>query len=299
MSNQAENWFREKIKDMIVTQAELTGGYLDGTMIGGDEEAGTYKFPIFGGNLETVALSGAIEDVTASDAELTTISMAPTDYEASTWYRKQDLYKMGPKHQDALSKAITRSINRRKDTIKWNALFAFKASVDIGNASTTIDPRYLDQARSEIEAEGEVDELGAVVCPLPQRAFSQLKQYKTWANADYVGPENTPFSKSALQKMRYVEGVHYMALPDAFFTTMDGETSFETFMWSYSSMASETPWNGLPPIMEQVHTKAGSPWLIKAGVGGCAVGLRSACVKRLMFKANKLPERVATLTEAA
>lgn len=298
MSNMAENWFRELIKDKIITSAELRGDYLQGMMIGGDEEAGTYKFPVFGGNLETVALSGAIEDVTASDAELTTISMSPTDYEAATWYRKQDLYKMGPKHQDALAQAVTRAINRRKDSIKWAALYAFKTSVDIGSASITVDPRYLDQARSEIAAAGEIDELGQIFCPLPYRAFSQLAQYKEWANADYVGPAEAPFSKAALQDMRTVRGVHYFAVPDSFLT-ISGETYFETFMWAYNAVAAETPWNGLPPSITQETLKAGSPWLIKAGLGGCAVGLRTNAVKRLKFKANLLPERVATLTEAA
>lgn len=302
MSAQAENWFRELIKDMIVTKAELTGGYLDGTMMGGDEEAGTYKFPVFGGDIETVELSGAIEDVTASDAELTNIMMKPRDYEAATWFREQDLYKMGPKHQDALAAAVTRAINRRKDTIKWQALYDFTSAVtqDIGGSAVRIDPRYLEQARGEIEAAGEIDELGRIVCPMPHRWFSQLNQYDAWADADKVGTENLPYSRAAMRNMRDWQGVHYFAVPDAFFTFDETGTGWcETFMWAYNALGAETPWDGLPPSITQETLKAGSPWLIKAGVGGCAVGVRRKAVKKLRFKAPLLPERVAQLTEAA
>ncbi|MDZ7822578.1 MAG: hypothetical protein U5K75_00065 [Ahrensia sp.] len=51
---QAENWFRELIKEKITIKAQAMGGYLDGTMMGGDEQAGIYKFPIIG-RLDAVA----------------------------------------------------------------------------------------------------------------------------------------------------------------------------------------------------------------------------------------------------
>ena len=300
---QAENWFREKIKDLIIVKEGLTGGYLDGTMIGGDEGAGTYKFPVFGGKIETVELSGAIEDVSADTAELTTITMKPTDYEAATWYREQDLYKMGPSHQSALADEVTYSINNRKDSIKWKALYDFTADAgnqDIGGDAVVIDPRLLGQARAQIAAAGHKQQLGNIVCPLPYRAFEQLNQYKEWANADVVGADNLPFSKAALEDMRRIRGVYYFALPDEFFTFGGtGDGWFETFMWAYNALGAETPWNKLPPSMDQVPTKAGSPWLIKAQVGGCAVGLRRKAAKKLRFKANQLPERIPQLTQAA
>lgn len=302
MSAQAENWFRELIKDMIVTKAELSGGYLDGTMMGGDEEAGTYKFPVFGGNIETVELSGAIEDVTASDAELTTIQMSPKDYEAAIWHRKQDLYKMGPKHQDALASAVTRSIMRRKDTIKWQALYDFTSDVtfDIGGDAVRIDPRYLEQARGEIEAEGEIDELGRIAMPVPHRWLAQLNGYDVWSDADKVGTDNLPYSQAAMQNMRDWQGVHVFAVPDKFFTFDETGTGWcETFMWAYNAVGAETPWDGLPPSITKETLKAGSPWLIKAGVGGCAVGLRRKAVKKLRFKAPLLAEPVPQLTQAA
>ncbi|MDZ7822579.1 MAG: hypothetical protein U5K75_00070 [Ahrensia sp.] len=86
---------------------------------------------------------------------LHTVSATPEDYEASTWYRTQDLYKMGPKHQDTLAQLITMGIKRRADKIKWDALYNFTVDApiaDIGTGATVIDPRYLEQAGSEIAA---------------------------------------------------------------------------------------------------------------------------------------------------
>lgn len=297
---QAENWFREQIKDMIIVSEGLTGGYLDGMMVSGDVNAGTIKFPTFTGNIDAVELSGAIEKVSTGSAELGTITMTPTDYEAATWYREQDLYKMGPSHKQELANHVSYAINNKKDEIKWNALYAFATSVDIGDASTLVDPRYLGQARAQISAAAPRQMLGNIVCPLPYRAFEQLNQYKEWANADYIGNSDLPFSKAALEDMRRIRGVYYFALPDDFFTfDATGEAWFETFMWAYSALGAETPWNKQPPSMTQHTDYAGSPWLIKSQLGGCAVGLRRKAVKRLRFKANSLPEKIPQLTEAA
>ena len=307
---EVENWFKELIYDKIVIEEQATGGYLDGMFMSGDQEAGLYKFPVIG-RLESVELSGAIEKVSADDASMNTVEMRPADFEAATWYRQQDIYKMGPSHQTALAQLVTMAINRRKDTIKWNALYTFCPTFNaggnaysVGGDAVVADPRYLDMASGQIAAAGFIPSPGSIFCPLPHRAFDQLAQYKHWSCKDWVAPEDAPFSKSARTTMKMRNNVLYFALPDEHFTYSDGDGSsgagyFDTFMWAKNSVGAETPWNKMPPSMTQHADYAGSPWLIKGQVGGCAVGIRQAGVKRIRFLANMLPERETLLTEAA
>jgi hypothetical protein len=62
MSDQISAWFKELIKDQVTVQYQAHGGYLDGTMMSGDVQANTVKFPIIG-RTEVYQLTGAIEMV--------------------------------------------------------------------------------------------------------------------------------------------------------------------------------------------------------------------------------------------
>lgn len=298
MSTTAENWFREEIKSLVIIQAQLAGGYLDGTMMAGETEASLIKFPkIDLSKIEARQLSGAIEPVDASGADLTTVSVSPSDFEAAIWYRTQDLYKMGPSHKDALAKGVTMAIRNKSDSIKWAALGAFATAESIsaiGGASTTIDPIYLEDARARISAAGMFLE-GEVFCPLPARAMSQLIFYKEWADANFIGTADLPFSQRMRQATKTVRGVHYIEVPDAFFglTPDAAADSFTTYMWCKYSMGAETPWNQSAPSMTQHTDKAGSPWLIKAGMGGAALGLQAKGLKVLTFDGALTPARPA------
>lgn len=298
MSTTAEKWFTEKIKDQVTTKAQLIGGYLDGTMLSGETEAGKIKFPLIDLRaLVTKPISGAIQLVNPTGASLDTVEVSPIDYEATTWYRKQDLYKMGPAHESLLAEGITRAIRNRQDTIKWEAIKAFATAnslTAIGGAAVTIDPIYLEDGRGRISAAGMMEE-GQCFMPLPARAMSQLAFWKEWNDADFVGTGNLPFSKLMREKTKTVRGVHYMELPDEFFgLTPDADAdSFETYMWSYYSMGAETPWKEEAPSMTRQDLYEGSPWLIKAGIGGAAVGLQIEGLKKFTFDAPVRPTRPA------
>lgn len=299
---EAEAWFRELIKDQITIQYQARGGYLDGTMSGGDLQAGTYKFPILG-RLSAVQLTGAIQLVQAGNADMDTVSVSPTDYEASTWIRTQDIYKMGPNAQAALGQLLSMAIRRKADEIKRDALNAFTSDVgtqDIGGSATLIDPLLLEQGRAQIAATGADDmALGQVFCPVMEMWMSQMCQYREWNDADFAGPDNLPWSKAARTQAKTVNGVTYFTMPDETFLTDDGGTSYLTWMWGKSAIGAETPWNMQAPTFTQHTEYEGSPWLGKVGLGGCAVGIQRAGVKKLRFKAQTALERIPVLTQAA
>lgn len=298
---EAEAWFRELIKDQITIQYQAVGGYLDGTMMGGDAEAGTYKFPIIG-RLSAVKLTGAIQPVQAGNADMDTVSVAPEDFEASTWIRTQDIYKMGPNARGALAQLLTMAIRRKSDEIKLTALDTFTAATatqDIGGSTTLIDPLLLEQGRAEIAATGADDmRLGSVFCPLMEKWMSQLCQYEEWNDADFKGGDDLPWSKSMRERAKTIRGVHYFTMPDEMFSTDDAGTSYITHMYARSALGAETPWNQQAPEFTKHPQNEGSPWLGKVGLGGCAIGIQRTGVKKLRFKAQTTIDRIPMLTEA-
>lgn len=297
---EAEKWFKEKIKDLISIQYQSVGGFLDGTMMGGDEQAGTYKFPILG-RLKAVLLTGAIQPVQAGNADMDFVSMTPSDYEASTWIRTQDLYKMGPNAQAALARLLTMAIRRQRDEIKRDALHTFTAAdtQDIGGAAVTIDPLLMGKGRAQIAATGADDfALGTVFCPLMEMWMEQLNQFEEWSKAEYKGPEDLPWAKMNRDRAKTVRGVHYFTMPDEMFISDDDGTSYITHMWAKSAVGAETPWSEEAPDFTRHPQMEGSPWLGKTGVGGCAVGIQRKAVKKLRFKAQTDLERIPMLTQA-
>ncbi|WP_295805930.1 phage capsid protein [uncultured Nitratireductor sp.] len=300
MSLQAENWFREQIKDKVTIQYQAGGGYLDGTMMSGDTQAGLIKFPT-AGRVEAYKLTGAIQLVQGSNPDLSMIEVKPDDFESSAWYRTQDIYKSGPSERDAIARLITKSIRRKRDNIKLDALTAFHGlgGIDtIGDGTTVIDLLDTEGAAAEIFGTGAgEDEDDALFCPLPWMWWKQMLFYKEFADARYAGPENIPFSKRTKQQMKTVQSVNYFPMPDEYFTGPDG-TSLYSWIWARNAMGAETPWNKEAPGFTQHPEYEGSPWLIKAGMGGCAVGIQKEGVKRLHFKLLDRPERPVVKTEA-
>lgn len=297
---EAEKWFKEKIKDMVWMQFQAMGGHLDGTMVGGDEQAGTYKFPTFG-RFDTYELTGAIQEVQGSNAEMDIVSVAPRDFEASAWWRDQDIYKMGPNMQAAMARALTMAIRRRRDWIKIEALHKFTAGTatqDIGGAALLPDPILLEQGRAEIAATGADDmDIGGVFCPVPEMWMSQLCLYEEWKNAKFRGADNLPWSKAMREKAKTVRGVHYFTMPDEMFQSDDNGSSIITHMWAHTALGAETPLSQELPSITQHHDREGSPWLMKNRVSGCAVGIQRNAVKKIRFKKLTALERIPVLTE--
>lgn len=295
MSTQIAAWFTEKIKDKVTVQFQAHGGLLDGTMMSGDTQANTVKFPTIG-RTEVYKLTGAIERVPTNGPSLGTVQLTMEDFEASDWWRTQDAYKAGPVEQSALVTIITKAIRRKRDRIKLDALTTFanlggSGVTSIGDGTGTIDILHLEQARAEIAATG-ADDTGEVqvFSMLPAMWMTQLCFYKEFADAKWVGLDNAPFSKTQRLRMKTVRGVHYIEGPDEYFTEY-AAGKLEAFMWHHDSMGAETPWNQEAPTITRETIMQGSPYLVKAGLGGAAIGIQGAGVKRLRMAKITAPTR--------
>lgn len=296
MSQNIAAWYREVIKDKVTIQYQSHGGYLDHTMMSGDTQANTVKFPI-AGRTEVYPLTGAIEHVPVGGPGLSTVQVTMADFEASEWWRTQDAYKAGPSEQAALSELIVKAVRRQRDQIKLDALKTF---ADAGGDVTTVgtgaerpDILHFEQARAEIEATGAEDEIFAI---LPAMWMSQLNFYNEFAKATWVGDANAPFSMTQRRRTRTVMGVHYMVLPDECFVSPNG-TDLDGYMWAKNAVGAETPWNQESVDLSQHKQLQGSPWLMKTGVGGAAIGIQGKGVKRLRLLKITAPTRPAILTD--
>ncbi|WP_127523663.1 phage capsid protein [Mesorhizobium sp. Z1-4] len=302
MSQNIANWYREVIKDKVTVAFQAHGGLLDGTMMSGDIQANTVKFPTVG-RTEVYKLTGAIEKVPTGGPSLGTVQVTMDDFEASDWWRTQDAYKAGPNEQQALANIIVKAVRRKRDTIKIDALTAFanlggSGVTNIGDGTEVIDILHTERARAEIAATG-ADDTGevSVFALFPAMWMSQLAFYKEFADAQWVGLENAPFSKAQRARMKTVRGVHYIEGPDEYFNEYE-TGKLEAFMWHRESMGAEMPWNQEAPSMTQHTEYQGSPWLIKAGLGGAAIGIQGAGVKRLRMSKIAAPTRPAQPTIA-
>jgi hypothetical protein len=293
MSTNIAAWYKEVIKDKVTVQYQAHGGMLDGTMMSGDVQANTVKFPIIG-RTEVYPLTGAIEKVPTGGPSLTTVQLTMADFEASDWWRTQDAYKAGPNEQQALANIIVKAVRRKRDKIKLDALAAFAALggsgvTTIGTGVETIDVLHTERARAEIAGTGGEDE---IFMGLPAMWMTQLCFYKEFADAQWVGLENAPFSKTQRMRTKTVRGVHYIELPDEYFVEPAGGQLY-AYMWAKEAVGAETPWSQEAPSMTQHADYQGSPWLVKAGIGGAAIGIQGAGVKRFHLAKITTPVRPA------
>lgn len=298
MSQNIAAWFTEKIKDKVTVQFQAHGGLLDGTMMSGDTQANTVKFPI-AGRTEVYKLTGAIERVPAAGPGLSTVQITMEDFEASDFWRTQDVYKSGPNEQQALADLIVKAVRRKRDTIKLDALAAFAALgpgngvTTIGDGTARIDILHVEQARAEIAATGATgDDTDEVYAGFPALWMSQLCFYKEFADAQWVGLENAAFSKTQRLRTKTVRSVNYIELPDEYFTSPGG-TDWYAYMWAKNSMGAETPWNQEAPSITPQPLMQGTPMLIKAGMGGAAIGIQGKGVKRFQMLKNTTLARPA------
>ena len=287
MSQQSPNWFREFFKDKITYDLQAWGGLLDNTMISGDTQAGTVKFPVSAGVSTVYKLTGAIEAVPVSNAGLSTVTLTLEDFEASEWWTVQDAYKAGASEQDALKRMLTAAIRVKRDMIKLDAVKAYYdantgAIATTGTGAERPAPEHFESPRASLNRFGDMNIEDEVFCPIPEMWMSQLEMYQIWSSTDYGAGVDDVFVKQQRTRMKKVRGINFMVCPDSYFRA-PAANQFETFMWRKSAFGAETPFNQESPTLSQHTDRRGSPWLAKASVSGAAVGILTKGVKRILL----------------
>jgi hypothetical protein len=287
MSLTSPNWFNEKFKDKITIDLQAFGGYLDGTMMEGDVQAGTVKFAVVGGTSSVYKLTGAIEPVPVNDIGLSTVSLTFEDFEASEWWRTQDAWKAGAREQDALKMLMVMAIRRKRDGIKFDAVKAFYDAntgtvTSFGTDATVPNPYLFETARADLNKYGDLGVDDEVFCPVPELVMSQLEVHELYGKTEWGAGVSEVFNKTQRTKMRKVRGINFIVCPDSYFRE-PGTTGWETFMWRKSALGAETPVNQESPGIYPQTQMQGTPWLAKAAISGAAVGILTKGVKRILL----------------
>ncbi len=282
-----ENWFKEFIHDNVTSKFQANGGYLDNTMTTGDVQANVVKFPVEG-RLEVYELTGAIEEIPVNTIDLTTVSLFMKDFEASGWWRVQDAYRSGPKEQDALARMIVKAARRKRDGLKLDALKAFQLALPggvntntpglvntIGTGAEVPDIKMYHEAASDIWSTGAE---GIVYFAIRQKTFTQLMYYKEFADSKFIG-ESGPWSESQRAKMKRVQDMIFMPLPDEYFV-YPTTTQVHEWAWHENAMGAEMPFVAEQVTMMQ-SDKQGQPWIVRNNMSGNAIGILPEGVKRL------------------
>jgi hypothetical protein len=311
------SWFTEKIRDQVRTRYTSKGGFLDGTMMRGEGGAGTVKFPVVGGRIEMYKLSGAIQKVKLSDVNLDMITLVTDDFEAATTFRQQDVRKMGPSLQAALADEMAKSVRRKRDRMKLDAMNSFAtlgplpnltdapngagAVVTIGDGTARVDLINAIDVRDQIAGAGADDEM---YWAIPYVWFSQLMMYKEFSNADYQGNKELPFAAMGTVYKKTFRGLHIIGLPDehfiygtgAFVPGVAGFTGtgyLDTFAWTEKAVGCEIEWDQENMTIDPLPEMEGTPNICKVQLSGAAVGILPEGVKRIRMLAIKSAIRIA------
>jgi hypothetical protein len=300
------DWFKILIRDKTRLRYSQKGGYLDDTMTRGDGGAGTIKFPVAGGIIQMYELSGAVQEIDASNINMDVVTLAIRDFEAASFIRNQDVRKMGPSQQDALATMMSRAVRTKRDNLKFDALNAFSSATSpltdapvtvetIGDGSTVIDLDSAVYIGDAIAGAGSDDD---VFCPIPQAWFSQLMMYKQFSNSQYQGPTDQWWASSSKVKIKTFQGVHFMALPNSCFNYGTGKYGtgagtlpfdpngyIDTWAWSKDAVGSEIEWDQENMTMDRMPMLKGTPILCKVQLSGNSVGILPEGVKRIRMKA--------------
>lgn len=296
------NWYKEVIKDKVTMKLQSFGGLLDHTMMAGDTQAGTVKFPTGNQQLTMYELTGAIQPVPTTRADVDTVSLQLRDFELTAWWRTQDAYKAGPSEQNYLANIMAMAQRNKRDEIKLTALRAFKAAnpgeiTTIGTGVEVPDILHFETARAQIAGTGAetMQEDIQTFTIIPEMWSSQLSFYEEFGNAEWVGTENMPFAKAQRMRTKTCRSIHYLVAPDSYFVEYE-PGKLQTFMWDLNSIGCETVVNQENVHMERVHTMEGSPYMLKNWLSAAAIGIRPPGVKEIKLAKIAAPIRPARPT---
>lgn len=293
-------WFREEIKGLVTSRYQAKGGHLDGTMMKGESSAGTVKFPVGGGRIEMVKLTGAIQPISPSSVNLDMVSLNTDDYEAAVYFRMQDEKRMGPSLKAKLANDLTKSIRRKKDQLKLAALSAFATAggaltdgpntiQTIGAGTERVDILDAITVTDQINGAGSDDEAWWAI---PQVWMSQLCMYKEFNSSDYAGPTDLPMASSSKVKKKTFNGVHIISIPDEYFIYgtgayvpgtpgFTGSNYLDTFAWTQSAMGEETWWDQENMTIDPLPQMEGTPYVCKVQLSSAAIGILPEGVKKI------------------
>lgn len=205
----ASEWFRTQYIEGVIDIFQNKGGRLLNTVrrktnLASADEA---KFHVYG-KVEAKKKTGG--QVPVSHAPKSFVLVTTDKYYAATTIEQYDLDRMAPDDVDAAKRAGGFALARKADEIIMDAL-KLSAVTPISGTSF-FSPVYNDLITEEFESKDIYDDEEIIVLLSP-RAWSQVRRFDEFANADYVGPD-IPWIRK--QHMRTWGGKTYIRVPQSY-----------------------------------------------------------------------------------
>ena len=282
------SWYIIKIMDGVSTLYQSTGGYLDGTMLEGDENVGLVKYPFFG-RFEAVELvENAVEKVKPSEGDMGVVESRLKDYEVSHWINVLTKNRMGPNYQQAIIQGCNFALKRRSDMIRINALKAFTTDkVDLDASARIVNLVDLKTAAMTVSGLDTVtgDDM---YCPLPENMFDQLMLEPELSTSLYQNGASLPNTNPGKITSKKIGKVTYLSVPfELYFDPkITWPATLDIFMWAKSAVGSNVVRRDNTVSINPMPGYMGTPWLVKALLSATAVGINREGVRRIKFKNN-------------
>lgn len=127
------------------------------------------------------------------------IEVILSDYYAGDWVDRLDELKTNIDERQIIAAAGAHALGRKTDELIINALGSADEYV-IGDDNTGLTKDKIFEA-FETFGENDVPDDGNRFCIIGWKQWSELLKLEEFVSADYVGPENLPFSKITQAKM--------------------------------------------------------------------------------------------------
>lgn len=207
MDPTAPEWFVTEYEQGVIHNFQDKGGKLFNRSMARRKTISNAKEAEFhiSGILEAyLAPNGRL---TPQNADKSNIKIAHDLYKCTPTIKKRDLDQMAEDDRDEAKKSGGMAMGRTADDVVIAALDA-NSTTPLGGTGTFMSPVFSEEL-NETLAVNEVDDDLEVFCAIPPRAWSQLKRFKEFANADYVGPD-LPFRGSVRKWLRTYNGIHFI-----------------------------------------------------------------------------------------
>jgi len=282
------SWYIIKINDGVSALYQSTGGYLDGTMLEGDENVGLVKYPYFGRFEAFELIEGAIEAIKPSQGELGVVESRLRDFEVSHWINVKQKDRMGPNYQQSVIQGCNFALKRRSDTIRMNALKLFtQDKVDIDASDREVNLTDLKSAAMTVTGLDTVtgDDM---YCPLPENMFEQLMLAPEMSTTIYQTSQSLPNTNPGKITSKKIGKVTYLSVPfELYFDPkIAWPATLDIFMWAKSAVGSNVVRRDSSMSISPMPQMMGTPWLVKGQLSATAVGINREGVRRITFKNN-------------
>lgn len=278
-SIEAPNWYTTQYDQRVQHLLQSEGFFLRGTTSPPVEVKGnTLQFFILGRG-EATQRSQTVEMVQPANLGKTTVDVTMADFQFAEFVPHGEPERISPEFRSMIQEAGAMAMGRKYDRIILQTMDDEAANIDtIGDGSAAISPIDVSTAKAQINSIGMM-KMNEFFCPVPAISWEQLKLYKVFNNADYIGPE-LAFANG--MEAKTWNNVNFFQLPDEAFTSpATGEVY--TYLWNRRTVGFGSNYAMSSVITyENVFTS----WLYNTTMSGAAKVLQAAGVRRLHIKVN-------------